>query len=139
MDECRHPAAADTLRAGTEPDGFIPLRLLREPQGPPVLLPRPEMVLGRHSESDVCLRLPDVSRRHCRFLFAAGCWRVFDLQSTNGLFVNHERVQDATLQHQDVIRIGSYLFEVDLDTAAAVARGDEVETRVPMPPERLAS
>ena len=72
------------------------------------------MVLGRHSEADVRLPLPDVSRRHCRFVFSAGHWRVIDLGSLNGIYVNGEPVQQAELHHSDTLRIGGFVFEVDL-------------------------
>jgi pSer/pThr/pTyr-binding forkhead associated (FHA) protein len=106
-------ASAAATNGDDEGAGFIPLRLVL-PGGRAVELNRPEVVIGRHSEADVRLHLPDVSRRHCRFVFSEGRWQVFDLHSLNGLFVNDEQVQQATIQHRDVIRIGSYTFEVDL-------------------------
>ena len=67
---------------------FTPLHLLLQPGGLVVELNRPEMMLGRHSQSDIRVALPDVSRRHCRFVFEAGQWHLFDLNSLNGTFVN---------------------------------------------------
>jgi pSer/pThr/pTyr-binding forkhead associated (FHA) protein len=124
MDDGRDAAGAPS----EAPAGFIPLRLVVRDCGSTVVLKRPEMVLGRHSESDVCLRLPDVSRKHCRFVFSAGFWRVFDLQSMNGLFVNDRRVMDAALQHDDIVRIGSYVFSVDLKTMTN-SPATSIETR----------
>jgi pSer/pThr/pTyr-binding forkhead associated (FHA) protein len=72
------------------------------------------MVMGRHSSADLRLHLPDVSRRHCRFVFAEGTWQVFDLASLNGVFVNERRIDQAVLQQGDRLCIGSYIFEVDL-------------------------
>jgi pSer/pThr/pTyr-binding forkhead associated (FHA) protein len=110
---------ADSLRnAGERPAAFRPLRLLLKPGGLVVELNRPEMVVGRHSSSDVRLGLPDVSRRHCRFVFAEGRWQVFDLNSLNGVFVNDERVQQATLEHGDLVRLGGFTFEADLGAVA---------------------
>jgi pSer/pThr/pTyr-binding forkhead associated (FHA) protein len=77
------------------------------------------MVAGRHSSADLRLPLPDVSRRHCRFAFSNGSWQVFDLSSLNGLFVNNERVEQAMLHHLDLIRIGSYTFQVVLEGVSA--------------------
>jgi pSer/pThr/pTyr-binding forkhead associated (FHA) protein len=106
------------------PAAFVPLRLLLQPSGLSVEMSRPEMLVGRHSEADVRLALPDVSRRHCRFVFADNRWQVFDLNSMNGVFVNGQRVQQACLSHRDRISIGSLTFEVDLSAPpqpAAVA------------------
>jgi pSer/pThr/pTyr-binding forkhead associated (FHA) protein len=93
---------------------MLPLRLLLQPDGSPLELNRPEMLVGRHSESDVRLRSPEVSRRHCRFVFAEGQWQVFDLNSLNGVWVNGLRVQHAVLQNKDVVHIGAYDFEVEI-------------------------
>jgi pSer/pThr/pTyr-binding forkhead associated (FHA) protein len=93
---------------------FIPLRLVLQPSGYGVDLTRPEMVLGRHSEADIRLPLPDVSRRHCRFVFDRGQWRVFDLGSLNGILVNGNRVDSAELHEGDVIAIGGFTFSASL-------------------------
>jgi predicted component of type VI protein secretion system len=102
---------------GTRP--FTPLRLVLFPNGCTIELNRPDMVIGRHSEVDVRLHLPDVSRRHCRFVFEEGEWHILDLQSMNGVFVNDERVEQAVVHHHDLIRIGSYIFEADLEAESA--------------------
>jgi predicted component of type VI protein secretion system len=93
---------------------FVPLRLVLQPGGLAVELTRPDMLVGRHSDADVRLQLPDVSRRHCRFVFTNSRWQVFDLNSLNGLFVNGERVQQAVLRDGDLLQIGGCLFAVDL-------------------------
>jgi pSer/pThr/pTyr-binding forkhead associated (FHA) protein len=86
------------------------------PSGLCIELTRPNMLVGRHSEADVRLALPDVSRRHCRFLFQHGHWKVIDLCSMNGVFVNGERMQEATLYDGDQVRLGSFLFAVRMET-----------------------
>jgi pSer/pThr/pTyr-binding forkhead associated (FHA) protein len=72
------------------------------------------MVLGRHSEADIRLPLPDVSRRHCRFVFDHGQWRIFDLGSLNGILVNGKRVDSAELHEGDVIAIGGFTFSASM-------------------------
>ena len=100
--------------AETLPPGFVPLRLILRPTGTTIELSRPDMIVGRHSEADVRLPLPDVSRRHCRFLFGNGNWVVMDLNSLNGVYVNEEPVGQATLRQGDRVRIGGFVFVVDL-------------------------
>jgi pSer/pThr/pTyr-binding forkhead associated (FHA) protein len=100
---------------------FIPLKLVLQPSGPVVELTRPDMIMGRHSQADVRLPLPDVSRRHCRFVFTNGAWQVFDLDSLNGVFVNGKRVAHATLCDHDSLAIGGFRFVVDLSGGAADA------------------
>jgi pSer/pThr/pTyr-binding forkhead associated (FHA) protein len=108
-----HWAHSRSQASGPE---FVPLRLVLQPSGMVVELARPDMLLGRHSDADVRLPLPDVSRRHCRFTFSGSRWQVHDLNSLNGVFVNGERVQQATLRGGDALRIGGFTFTVDLPT-----------------------
>jgi pSer/pThr/pTyr-binding forkhead associated (FHA) protein len=96
------------------PADFIPLRLVLQPGGATIELTQPDMLLGRHSRADVRLPLPDVSRRHCRFLFTQGTWQVLDLNSLNGVFLNDEPIRQATVQPGDLLRIGGFTFIVDL-------------------------
>jgi pSer/pThr/pTyr-binding forkhead associated (FHA) protein len=121
MDDVHEPLAADGPcgpRLAVEPEielpaDFTPLKLLLQPGGLCVELNKPDMLVGRHSTADVRLSLPDISRRHCRFMFADGGWRVLDLNSLNGIYVNGERLHEATIFHRDRVRIGSLTFEAD--------------------------
>jgi pSer/pThr/pTyr-binding forkhead associated (FHA) protein len=110
----QNPQAAFDESTAENPDGFFPMRLVFRPGGQEVELSRPDMLLGRHSDADVRLPTPDISRRHCRFVFSNGEWEVYDLNSLNGLYVNGERVRQTTLQHQDLVAVGSFRLEVDL-------------------------
>lgn len=124
-------------QADVEPAGFMPLRLLLQPGGFSVEFTRPEMLVGRHSVADVRLRSPEVSRRHCRFVFADGHWQVFDLSSMNGVWVNGMRVPHAILQNKDVLHIGSYDFDVEIGpstipmSGAGTQRADKPESPEP--------
>jgi pSer/pThr/pTyr-binding forkhead associated (FHA) protein len=95
--------------------------LVLKPGGLAVELTRADTLVGRHSDADVRLSLPDVSRRHCRFKFASGRWQVVDLNSLNGVFVNGEQVQQATLDHGDRVQIGGLTFEVEIGDGMAQA------------------
>ena len=100
---------------------FVPLHLLLVPSGLTVELNQPEQVLGRHSSCEVRLPLADVSRRHCRIFFAGSGWVVTDLDSLNGVYVNNQRVGQAKLKNGDLMRIGSFLFEVRVPEAPTIA------------------
>lgn len=96
------------------PPSFVPLRLALQPGGASVVADKPDVLIGRHTDADVRLPLPDVSRRHCRLLFAEGRWQVIDLNSLNGVHVNGEQVLQAGLDHGDRLKIGGFTFVVDL-------------------------
>jgi hypothetical protein len=64
-----------------------------------------------------------VSRLHCmlnRLDFGPSRWELIDHQSTNGLFVNEQRIEATELTHGDVIQIGEYklVYKVDATEAA---------------------
>lgn len=76
------------------------------PQPPVQLAPRGTVIVGRSRSSD--LRLPggDASRRHAEITGNAQGFTLFDLGSTNGTYVNGERVQEHPLKPGDRIEIG---------------------------------
>ena len=101
---------------------FTPLRLVVQGGDTTLVVDRPEMIAGRHSNADLRLPLPDVSRRHCRFTWVAGRWHVVDLGSLNGLWINDRPVQQAVLEQGDRVRIGGFCFIVQL---TGEARNDD--------------
>jgi len=121
MDETMRPED-DHLPCGTpQPaDGGL-LRLVLEPGGLVVEVTQADTLIGRHSGADIRLPLPDVSRRHCRLVRSANRWRVVDLNSLNGVFLNDEQVQEAELQDGDRLRVGGFTFAVELPAAADAA------------------
>ena len=150
MDDAKQPASSgpEPLQGphwnhhDPEPAGFLPMRLVLQPGGFSVELTRPEMLVGRHSVVDVRLRSPEVSRRHCRFVFAEGHWQVFDLNSLNGVWVNGLRVQRAILQSKDLLHIGSYNFEVEIGPSTIPIPGaatHSAESVLTSTPERAAA
>jgi pSer/pThr/pTyr-binding forkhead associated (FHA) protein len=107
---------------------FCPLRLVLQPGGASVDVSRPTMLIGRHTDCDVRLPLPDVSRRHCRLEFVEGAWQVVDLNSLNGIHVNGKQVLQAPLEQGDLLRIGSFTFRVDLAPGEAATSNDPVQS-----------
>jgi ABC-type multidrug transport system ATPase subunit len=66
---------------------------------------------GRDPVNDVQLNAPTVSRFHAEVERVGNRYRLVDLRSANGVFVNDERVErDVWLNSQDSIRIGPYRF-----------------------------
>lgn len=79
--------------------------------------------IGRDAGCDVVVPSPEVSRKHAELMAGPSGYTVTDL-STNGVFVNGERVERArTLSRGDVLRLGTeeFRFYADvLPTPAAV-------------------
>lgn len=76
-------------------------------------IPPTGLTLGR--ETDNTLIVPDrsVSRHHARLAYENGTLVVYDLNSTNGVFVNEQRVHKQTLKPGDVVRFGAVRFRVE--------------------------
>jgi pSer/pThr/pTyr-binding forkhead associated (FHA) protein len=100
------------------------------PPRPPVPLPTSgSLVLGRSRTCDLTLASPDSSRRHAQIDAEADGYRIRDLGSTNGTFVNGERVEERRLATGDRIEIGGDLItfcQVDpaLDAPAPADAGE---------------
>jgi pSer/pThr/pTyr-binding forkhead associated (FHA) protein len=62
---------------------------------------------GRHPESDIFLDDITVSRRHAEIRKNAG-FRIVDMGSLNGTYVNKLRVEEADLSSGDEIQIGKF-------------------------------
>jgi transcriptional regulator with GAF, ATPase, and Fis domain len=79
------------------------------------------LVIGREPDStpSLPLRQAQVSRRHARITPSVTGFRIEDLGSRNGTFVNGRNVSSAELADGDVIRIGSTLLLYQFLDAAA--------------------
>ncbi|HSK10763.1 MAG TPA: FHA domain-containing protein [Vicinamibacterales bacterium] len=76
------------------------------------LLPGAVKTLGRAPQADFIVEATLVSRLHCRFVAGKAGLEVEDLRSTNGTFVNDQRVTRATLGPGDVVRVGELSLQV---------------------------
>ena len=70
--------------------------------------------VGRHPDSDIFLDDITVSRHHCRFFTEGPTLEVEDSGSTNGTYVNGERVDRGVLNPGDEVMIGKFHLIVAL-------------------------
>jgi Nif-specific regulatory protein len=91
-----------------------------------------EMTIGRDADNSLCLSEGAVSRKHCTIKAECGIYRILDLNSRNGTFVNGIPVLEKNLQHGNIIRLGATLLvflteadEAELATNHVEAFGDE--------------
>jgi DNA-binding response OmpR family regulator len=112
--------------------------LLTDPTGRDHLLSGETITIGRAVECDIVITSKRVSRRHAQVQRQSGEVILQDLDSTNGTFLNSERVlAPATLHDGDRITIGDVTFvfhdpdvttadtpfpELDVDVLAGVVR-----------------
>jgi FhaA, N-terminal domain/FHA domain len=102
---------ADQPRQGgrrAKPSGPPVLELLDSGEVSPIFAIEKESIrLGRVADNDIVLPDPNVSRVHARVWRRDDSFFVTDLSSTNGTWVNEERISEAELKDEDVIRLGS--------------------------------
>ncbi|HEX4383267.1 MAG TPA: DUF4388 domain-containing protein [Myxococcales bacterium] len=71
-----------------------------------------ELIIGRASDLDMVLIEDMVSRKHAKIILAAGTITISDLGSTNGTFVNGEKVKRARLKEGDRVLIGTSILKL---------------------------
>jgi VWFA-related protein len=77
----------------------------------PLCVRAPVTEVGRAEENDLVIDSPLVSRRHARIERIEGEYRLVDVGSANGTFLNGERVTEAPITVGDVVRFADQEFE----------------------------
>jgi Nif-specific regulatory protein len=89
----------------------MPSFLVREPFRLALSLPlEGALSIGRHEDNQLRLPYAEVSRHHARIEEEQGGFRVHDLGSRTGTFVNGVRMPGAALREGDTVRIGPALL-----------------------------
>lgn len=88
-----------------EGDGSAPSLFLRGPAR--------RWVVGRARSADLVVCDPDVSREHFEVVEAGGTFRLYDLGSKNGVFVNGAPADQHALRPGDEVRAGATLLRFE--------------------------
>src|SRR3989449_4302298 len=126
------PTAGGPAKAAVKPPaiGVTGGRVVSLTDGREYVITGASLVFGREAGCDVVVAGKDVSRRHAEILQTPKGYVVVD-SSTNGTFVNEERVEgQRILARADVIRLGDEQFRFYVDVAPATA----VPPPPPLPP-----
>jgi Nif-specific regulatory protein len=84
-------------------------------------LPEQEFSIGREVTNRLSIVHPTVSGRHCVITRGAGQFKISDLNSRSGTFVNGLPVKERGLAHGDQIRLGHCVFVILFDEAEPTA------------------
>jgi pSer/pThr/pTyr-binding forkhead associated (FHA) protein len=104
------PTFALRFISGKYQGGEFPLRMDRE------------IIVGRSSDLDMVLVEDMVSRKHAKITAAGDQIVIQDLGSTNGTFVNGEKIKKARLKEGDRILIGTSIIKlIAVDTSQVVS------------------
>jgi pSer/pThr/pTyr-binding forkhead associated (FHA) protein len=85
--------------------------------------------IGREAASDIRIVDESVSGRHAQMVCEDGRWKVVNLMSVNGTFVNGRKVLSAYLKTTDKIRLGNVELAFDAGDAGATTRAAEASAK----------
>jgi pSer/pThr/pTyr-binding forkhead associated (FHA) protein len=101
--------------------------------GQAIAIKLPQFLIGRDPQCHLRPASPVVSKRHCALLMKNGKAYVRDFDSTNGTFVNDDRVTgQREIKNGDMLKLGPMTFEVQLEGVPAV------DKPTPLPANRSA-
>ncbi len=96
----------------------------RKQEGEEIPIVAREFVIGRGQECDLRPLSRAISRKHCAIIVERDAAAIEDFDSTNGTFVNGERVRERReLASGDRIKIGTWEFDVELGVNGGVKKG----------------
>lgn len=88
-------------------------------------------LVGRHSSAALTIPSPTVSNIHAELSIESGVLHVKDLDSTNGTFINGERIEgEFTVSSGDLLQFAEVVFRVGLESArydAKTIAGDSAD------------
>jgi pSer/pThr/pTyr-binding forkhead associated (FHA) protein len=95
-----------------------------------IKLDKETMTVGR-SGTDIVLDEPSVSSKHAQIVRDGNRWKVVDLMSANGVYVNGKKTQVSFLGPGDAVRFGRLEMRFVTDTTqvesrAAPSKGDDI-------------
>ncbi|MCI0332116.1 MAG: FHA domain-containing protein [Planctomycetes bacterium] len=82
-------------------------------QGLEIPLKKDKFLIGRAKECSLRAGSEAISRRHCAIVRKDGSWKVRDLGSRNGTYVNDTRIaEEVALKPGDELRVGPLKFKI---------------------------
>lgn len=91
------------------------VRVTSEGKAQPVPLTHERTLIGRLDDCQIRIQSGKISRHHCEIVFDGQSLKLNDLGSSNGTYLNQERVEQAELKAGDLVAIGSLVFLVQID------------------------
>lgn len=98
------------------------------------VMKRARFLIGRREGCDARIAVGSVSREHCELRIEDGKLYIKDLGSSNGTFVNRQRIQEVQLSPGDLIAVGPAVFvtriegePVDIDPVKSYHAGSAAQ------------
>ena len=80
---------------------------------------RDEITIGRKKSNNIDIDNLQVSNKHARIVKHAGNYFIEDLKSTNGTFLNNEKIVKEPLRDKDIITIGKHTLVIHFEKEKA--------------------
>ncbi len=102
-------------------------------QGTRFELREPIVTVGRDKSSVIQLHDTEISRRHAELRHEEGCFRLVDLDSSNGTYVNSQSIEEQVLGSGDRVQLGRTLmiFTAGEEASSEQAEGVDIVGRHP--------
>jgi pSer/pThr/pTyr-binding forkhead associated (FHA) protein len=129
--EMQDPAPKAQTSSSTRPGRSYVLRFIsgKYQGGEFPIVPDKQIVVGRSSDLDMVLVEDMVSRKHARIAMQQEQIWIEDLGSTNGTFVNGEKIKRARLKEGDRVLIGTSILKVIAGDATSPAARDDAQVK----------
>jgi len=86
---------------------------------------RTRAIIGRQTDCQIRIPSAGISRHHCELTLADGKILLRDMGSSNGTYVNRQKIQQSQVAAGDLIGIGDMVFVVRMDGNPAQIDSDE--------------
>ncbi len=98
-----------------------------------------QLIIGRDASNSIAINDAEISRKHSRLSFQGGKYVLEDLGSTNGTFVNGQRLAGpVVLKPGDVVSLGEQIVlmydAINMDPGATIASPRAAARMTPPPP-----
>ena len=91
------------------------IRVTEQGKAQPVPLTNDRTLVGRLDDCQIRIRSGKISRHHCEILKEGETLKLRDMGSSNGTYVNQDRVEEVELKAGDLVAIGSLVFLVQIN------------------------
>ena len=89
---------------------------------------QPQIMIGRDTKCDIAVMDEALSAHHARLTHHHGQWWLEDLNSTNGTYLNHEKlVTAAVVITGDHFKCGNTVFDIQVEDSDGLVLNDAAE------------
>ncbi|MBM3862051.1 MAG: FHA domain-containing protein [Verrucomicrobia bacterium] len=100
------------------------------PDSEPFELLETMVLIGRKPDNTLQVEDGNVSKYHALLAKTEEGYRIFDLHSANGTFVNDERITTVLIKNNDTLRIGPAVFQFEADPVVTAALAPGVKPKI---------